>query len=75
MTFSGSGVSAYGSNADGGSGSWELEIGASGNFTLVLTFRSGEVEEYTLAYEDSKFYMNGVRYFVTSEGEYAPNCN
>ena len=74
MSISGSGVSGYSSGSDEGSGTWKLEMTIEG-YMLILNYSSGEMEQYNLAYEDSKFYMNGVRYFVTSEGEYAPNCH
>ncbi len=75
MTISGSGVSGYSYGSDGGSGSWNLEMTVDGGYVLTLNYSSGEIEKYDLTYEDSKFYMNGVRYFVTSEGDYAPNCD
>ncbi len=75
MSISGLGVSGYSYGSDEGSGTWKLEMTVEGEFLLILTYTSGNTEEYNLEYKDSKFYMNGVRYFVTSEGEYAPNCD
>lgn len=75
MSISGDNVSGYSTDEGEGSGSWELNMDAYGSFTLTLTYNSGEVQAYDLAYRDGKFFMNDTRYFVTSEGEYAPDCH
>jgi hypothetical protein len=75
MTVSGSGVSGYSTSDDRGSGKWEIKVGANGQPALVLNFRNNEVYSYSLTYEDEKTFLNGNRYFRTTEGEYAPNCN
>jgi len=75
MSISGSGVSGYSASNDEGSGTWEIKLGRDGNFALILNYNNGESAVYSMSYEDSKFYLDGTRYFVTSEGEYAPNCN
>ncbi len=75
FSVSGSGASTYSYGNDGGHGTWDLIVGPAGNFILVLNFNNGEEYNYTLTYEDKKLYLDGTRYFVTSEGEYAPNCD
>lgn len=74
MSISGTNASGYNYSNDSGSGTWDIKMGSSGDFLLILKYSNGEISEYTMQYEDSKFYLNGNRYFVTSEGEYAPNC-
>ncbi|WP_462247848.1 hypothetical protein [Ekhidna sp.] len=74
MSISGDNVSGYSTNEGEGAGSWRLEMDGYGSFTLILSYNSGEDEVYDLDYRDGKFYMNDTRYFVTSEGEYAPDC-
>lgn len=74
MTISGSGVSGYNSGNSAGDGTWKVIIGTSGEPTLILNFQNGEEYSYRLQYTDQKLYMNGDRYFRTTEGEYAPNC-
>ncbi|MCR9251989.1 MAG: hypothetical protein NXI20_16295 [bacterium] len=74
MSVSGSGVSGYNSGSNSGQGSWNIVIGATGSATLILNFHNGEEYTYTLEYSDEKLYLNGDRYFRTTEGEYAPNC-
>lgn len=61
--------SAYSGDSGRGSGAWEVV----GN-TLRLKFKNGEIWEYELTVEDGKTFLNGYRYFRTSEGEYAPDC-
>jgi hypothetical protein len=74
VSVSGSGVSGLAYGSDAGAGNWDIQIGATGDFVLVLTFHSGEQNTYTLTFEDQKLYLNGYRYFRTTEGEYAPRC-
>lgn len=75
MTISGDGISGYSDGGNQGQGSWQIVNNAQGAAILQLHFYNGEVYEYTLTYQDQKVHLNGNRYFVTSEGEYAPNCN
>ena len=75
FTISGYNASAGGSDSEQGSGTWELKADAYGDFMLVLRYGEGEVRQYSLEYKDDGFYMNGSRYFVTSEGEFAPSCD
>ncbi|MDF9794765.1 hypothetical protein OKW21_000028 [Catalinimonas alkaloidigena] len=70
---------AFGSSggSSAGDGRWEVVGNQQGEAMLRLLFNSGEVYEYTLAYQDNKTLLNGERYFVTyaSDGpDYAPNC-
>ncbi|HMQ89233.1 MAG TPA: hypothetical protein PKB07_16660 [Flavilitoribacter sp.] len=66
--------SAYSNSRDNGSGKWDIQTGPDGNPVLVLNFNTGETASYTLTYADKKLYLNGTRYFRTTDGEYAPNC-
>ena len=75
MTVGGSSSSGYSQSGSQGQGTWQVVQQADGTAALILTFYSGEQYSYTLSYEDNKTYLNGNRYFVTREGEYAPNCN
>ncbi len=61
--------SGYSGSRGQGSGQWEVV----GN-TLRLKFNNGEIWEYELTMQDGKTFLNGNRYFRTTEGEYAPNC-
>jgi hypothetical protein len=74
-TFSGDGVSGYGVDQDAGDGRWKIVIGASGEPSLILNFQNGEQYVYKLEYYDEKLFLNGDRFFRTTSGEYAPNCN
>ena len=74
MSVGGDYSSAYSSGRDQGAGTWQVTGTADGGSMLVLRFYNDEVYEYRLTYEDEKVHLNGNRYFVTSEGEYAPNC-
>ncbi len=74
VSVSGSGVSGLAYGNDAGAGNWDIQVGATGDFVLILTFHSGEQNTYTLTFEDEKLYLNGYRYFRTTEGEYAPRC-
>ena len=74
MTVGGAGSSGWSQSGSEGNGTWQVMQAADGSAVLVLKFYSGEEYNYTLSYEDSKTYLNGQRYFVTREGEYAPNC-
>ncbi len=74
LSVSGSGVSGYSAGNDSGQGTWAIVIGNAGEPMLVLNFHNGEKYSYTLQYSDEKLYLNGDRYFRTTEGEYAPNC-
>ena len=76
-----SGVSLSGSNATGynhgsnqGQGTWKIVLNANAELVLLLNFYNGEESSYTLTYSDQKFYLNGYRYYRTTEGDYAPNC-
>lgn len=55
----------FGGSSGGGqgAGNWDVVSSAAGDAVLQLNFNNGEVYEYTLAYEDSKTYLNGTRYF------------
>lgn len=74
-TISGSNATMLNHGSDQGQGDWDLVLGEAGGYVLVLAYNDGTKVEYNLTYEDDKLYLNGTRYFVTSEGEYAPNCN
>lgn len=61
----------------GGDGNWEIVGNHQGEPVLRLNFHNGEVHEYTLAYQDNKTLLNGVRYYVTyvNDGpQYSPDC-
>ncbi len=75
VSVSGAGVSGYSQGNTDGQGKWEIKIGESGDPELFLNFYNGEVYNYHLEYKEEKLFMNGDRYFRTTEGEYAPNCN
>lgn len=64
------GAFANDNSASGGSGSWQVVQGASGNAVLELTFKNGETQAYSLEYVDDKTMLNGKRYFRT----YDANC-
>lgn len=66
--------SAYDHSTSNGNGTWDVIVGQTGQPTLLLKFNNGETASYTLTYEDSKLYLDGVRYFRTTQGEYAPSC-
>jgi hypothetical protein len=73
MTISGDGVSGYNGGNNSGLGSWKIM--ARGNqLLLVLKYHNGKEASYKLEYKDEKLYLDGYRYFRTTEGEYAPNC-
>lgn len=67
--------SAYNNSNSRGNGSWDIRVGPDGNPLLVLNFNDGSTNSYTLTYNDKKLYLNGTRYFRTTQGEYAPSCN
>lgn len=77
-TFSGSDVSAYGSDQTSGFGTWRAMIMRDGTSTLQLRAHDGSAREYQLGFEDGKTYLNGQRWYRTSlaaDGpEYAPDC-
>lgn len=68
-------TSAYNNSNSQGNGTWDIRVGADGNPLLVLSFNDGSTSSYTLTYKDKKLYLNGTRYFRTTQGEYAPSCN
>ncbi len=71
------GAYANSSGSGQGAGTWDVVSSTTQGAILRLNYNNGEVQEYTLTYEDSKTYLNGYRYFRTyaSEGpDYAPNC-
>ena len=74
ITAGNSGASVYSKSGDQGQGAWDVTVDIDGSFMLVLNYHNGEKRSYKMKYEDSKFYLDDYRYFVTSEGEYAPNC-
>ncbi len=74
MTISGSGISGYGNSDQAGAGKWDIAIDRNGIPVLKLNFYNNEVYTYQLTYEDQKTYLNGDRYFRTTQGEFAPNC-
>lgn len=67
--------SAYNYSKDNGNGTWDIVVGADGSPVLLLKFNNGESASYTLSYQDKKLYLNGTRYFRTTDGQYAPSCN
>ena len=69
----GSGVSGYSGGSDRGAGTWKVEA-PTGTPLLVLTFYSGEIQQYQLSNDGDKIFLNGRRYFRTTNGEYAPDC-
>lgn len=77
-SFSGSDVSAYGSDRTSGSGTWRAVIMPNGTSMLQLHAHDGNVREYSLGFEDGKTYLNGQRWYRTSlvaDGpDYAPDC-
>ena len=74
-SFSGDGVSGYGGDKDRGDGRWKVSIRSSGDPVLILNFQNGEQYTYKLDYSENKLYLDEDRYFRTTQGEYAPNCN
>lgn len=66
--------SGYKHSNTNGHGSWDVIVGPTGQPTLLLKFNNGETASYTLTYKDSKLYLDGTRYFRTTQGEYAPSC-
>ncbi|PHN03636.1 hypothetical protein [Flavilitoribacter nigricans] len=68
-------ASAYNNSNSKGNGSWDIRVGPAGDPELVLQFNDGSTSSYTLTYKDQKLYLNGTRYFRTTQGEYAPSCN
>jgi hypothetical protein len=69
-----SGASGFSSSNNSGTGRWEIEIGASGDPVLSLKFNNGEEYIYDLQFSEQELYLNGDRYFHTTDGEYAPDC-
>jgi len=67
--------SAYSQSGTRGSGEWSVAANAQGKPLLILKFHSGETRQHLLEYKDNKLYMDGYRYFRTTEGEYAPVCD
>jgi hypothetical protein len=57
-----------------GEGSWGIIEQAPGVFTLKLNFYNGTYSAYAIAYIEEKLYLNKIRYFLTSKGDFAPNC-
>ena len=74
VSVSSVGASGYNSGNTAGDGTWKIIIGSTGDPTLILNFQNGDEYSYRLEYTDEKLYMNGDRYFRTTQGEYAPNC-
>ena len=74
-TVSGDGVSGYNSGGEDGDGDWEIAIGPSGDPSLFLNFQNGERYVYRLELNQDELYLEGDRFFRTTQGEYAPNCN
>jgi len=78
QSFSGSDVSAYGSERTNGSGTWRTVIMPDGTSALKLRAHDGSTREYQLGFEDDKTYLNGQRWYRTSlaaDGpDYAPDC-
>lgn len=74
MTLGGSNYSGYSDSQKAGSGTWDIVPGNNGGSVLVLTYYNGSQDSYELEFRDNKTYLNGYRYFRTTEGEYAPNC-
>ncbi|MEL7148094.1 MAG: hypothetical protein AAFO69_17090 [Bacteroidota bacterium] len=74
LSVGNSGASTYGSSAVQGQGEWNVITNVDGSFLLELSFHTGEKSTYRISYEDSKFHLNNNRYFVTRDGEYAPDC-
>jgi hypothetical protein len=73
MTVSGSNVSGYNSGGSSGNGKWKI-VARGNQLVLLLQYHEGEESSYYLEYKDEKLYLNGYRYYRTTEGEYAPNC-
>jgi hypothetical protein len=73
MSLGGDGVSGYSHGKDQGNGTWRIDT-RSGQPHLILEFYNGDVSEYSLAYDDDKLMLNGRRFFRTTAGEYAPDC-
>ncbi|MBL7939277.1 MAG: hypothetical protein JNL43_07950 [Flavobacteriales bacterium] len=77
-SFSGSDVSAYGSDRTNGSGTWRAVVLSDGSSALRLQALDGGMRDYHLGFEDGKTYLNGQRWYRTSlaaDGpDYAPDC-
>ncbi|CAN0126859.1 unnamed protein product, partial [Chrysoparadoxa australica] len=56
-----------------GAGKWSV-VNENGQSLLVLLYNNGRAAEYQLELRDGKLFMNDYRYFMTYEGELAPNC-
>ncbi len=74
MSIGQSDFSAYSQSNSAGSGQWEITMGSSGQPNLILKYYNGSYDEYEITYEDEEVYLNGYRYFRTTDGEYAPSC-
>jgi hypothetical protein len=69
---------AFGSSSgnNSGNGTWQV-INRQQQPVLVLNFTDGRVWEYNLEFRDQKYYLNGTRYFYTTQAdgrEFGPNC-
>lgn len=69
---------AFGSSSgnNSGNGTWQV-INRQQQPVLVLNFTDGRVWEYNLEFKDQKYFLNGTRYFYTTQAdspEYRPNC-
>lgn len=73
MTISGDNVSGYNSGGNSGNGTWKI-VARGNQLVLLLKYHTGQESSYNLEYKDEKLYLNGYRYYRTTEGEYAPNC-
>lgn len=77
MSFDVGGGFGSANGSDQGAGTWKIISNASGQAVLQLNAHDGDVYEFVITYEDSKTFLNGTRYFVTT-GAYAndgPSCN
>ena len=73
MTISGDDVSGYNSGSNSGQGTWSITAQGT-QLILILSYYNGTESSYNLEYKDQKLFLNGYRYYRTTEGEYAPDC-
>lgn len=67
------GSSVYQADNKNGAGNWNVMM-EKGQPVLVLLYHNGRAAEYYLELRDGKLFMNDYRYFMTYDGELAPDC-
>ncbi len=67
LSMGGDDSSAYSHSSGNGSGNWELMMGTDGSPILLLNFYNGEQQEYQVTEQNGSLYLNGHKYYRTSE--------